>query len=149
MTNEATPHFSAFTDMAACTGPRNVLHLMFDPKGMRPHILNWEAVAEALLQRVYRESVGRIIDEKMKELLTSLRAYPDVKVEWQTRKSLHFVPIIPVSFVKGDQAFSYFSMVTTVGTPQSISTQELRIECMFPADEQTESGHMKLLGHPV
>jgi hypothetical protein len=39
----------------------------------------------------------------------------------------------------------YFSMVTTVGTPQTIAAQELRIESMFPADEETESEHLSLL----
>jgi hypothetical protein len=32
-------------------------------------------------------------------------------------------------------------MVTTVGTPQIIAAQELRIECMFPADDATEARH--------
>lgn len=29
----------------------------------------------------------------------------------------------------------WFSMVSTVGTPQTVSAQELRVECMFPADD--------------
>jgi hypothetical protein len=37
-------------------------------------------------------------------------------------------------------------MVTTVGTPQTVAAQELRIECMFPADEETEIQHIKLIG---
>jgi hypothetical protein len=37
-------------------------------------------------------------------------------------------------------------MVTTVGTPQTVAVQELRIESMFPADEETESEHLILLG---
>lgn len=137
--------FNAFIDLAARKGSRNVLHLMFDPEGMRPHIVNWETVAECLFQRVYRESIGRVIDEKTKDLLASLRAYPDVKTEWQMRKSLHSMPMIPISFVKSGQRFNYFSMVTTVGTPQSIPAQELRIECMFPADDETETRHERLL----
>ena len=36
-------------------------------------------------------------------------------------------------------------MVTTVGTPQTVAAQELRIECMFPADEETEALHAVLL----
>ena len=32
---------------------------------------------------------------------------------------------------------SYFSMVTTVGTPQDVTLQELRIESFFPADAAT------------
>jgi hypothetical protein len=37
-------------------------------------------------------------------------------------------------------------MVTTVGTPQTIAAQELRIECMFPADEATEAHHIEMIG---
>src|SRR5271166_294588 len=70
MTNDSAPRFfNCFVDMAARKGPRNVLHLIFDPKGIRPFIANWEDVAAGLFQRVYRESVGRVADEKTKELL--------------------------------------------------------------------------------
>jgi hypothetical protein len=31
-----------------------------------------------------------------------------------------------------EERFSYFSLITTVGTPQCITAQELRVECMFP-----------------
>jgi len=41
---------------------------------------------------------------------------------------------------------SYFSMVSTVGTPQTVAAQELRIECMFPADDETETRHIAMLG---
>ena len=70
MTNDAAPRFfGCFIDMAARKAPRNMLHLLFDPNGMRPFIANWEDVAKSLFQRVYRESVGRVIDEKTKALL--------------------------------------------------------------------------------
>jgi len=36
-------------------------------------------------------------------------------------------------------------MVTSVGTPQTIAAQELRLECMFPADDATETRHQQLL----
>jgi hypothetical protein len=35
--------------------------------------------------------------------------------------------------------------VTTVGTPQTIAAQELRVECMYPADDATEVFHAKPL----
>ena len=42
MTNEAAPLlFNCFIDMAARPSPRNLLHLMFDPAGMRPFVANW------------------------------------------------------------------------------------------------------------
>ncbi|KUY70115.1 transcriptional regulator [Burkholderia cepacia] len=39
----------------------------------------------------------------------------------------------------------YFSLVTTVGTLQSTAAQELRMECMFPADDATDARHRQLL----
>jgi transcriptional regulator with XRE-family HTH domain len=154
MTNDAAPRFfNCFIDMAARTGPRNMLHLVFDPQGMRPFVADWEAVAQSLIQRVYRESVGRVIDQKTQELLSALLAYPDVRAEWKNPKVLGampvtpVLPVIPLSFAKDGQVLNYFSMVTTVGTPQTIAAQELRIECLFPADDQTETQHERLMGN--
>jgi len=153
MTNESAPRFfNCFINLSARKGPRNMLHLMFDPAGMRPFIANWEDVAKSLVQRVYRESVGRVIDEKTQELLAALLAYPDVQAAWKSPPSVsataatRTMPVIPISFVKDDEVLSYFSMITTVGTPQTVAAQELRIECMFPADDVTEIRHAALLG---
>jgi transcriptional regulator with XRE-family HTH domain len=148
MTNESAPRFfNCFIDMAARRGPRNMLHLIFDPEGMRPFVADWENVARSLIQRVHRESVGRVIDEKTKELLAALLAYPDVKTRWKTPNLLSAAPVIPLSFVKDDQALNYFSMVTTVGTPQTIAAQELRVECLFPVDDATERHHVTMMGN--
>jgi transcriptional regulator with XRE-family HTH domain len=146
MTNECTPRFfNCFIDMAGRQGPRNMLHLMFDPKGMRPFVANWEDVAKSLFERVYRESIGRVVDDKTRELLAAVMAYPDVNSEWKNPVALGFMPVIPMSFVKDGQLLNYFSMVTTVGTPQTVAAQELRIESMFPADEETETRHVALM----
>src|SRR5580692_926832 len=67
MTNDAAPRlFNCFIDIAARPSPRNLLHLVFDPAGMRPFVANWPATARGLLARVYREALGRVIDEKTK-----------------------------------------------------------------------------------
>jgi MmyB-like transcription regulator ligand binding domain len=118
---------------------------MFDPRGMRPFVANWEDVAKSLFERVYRESIGRVVDEKTRELIAALLAYPDVSSEWKNPVALGFMPVIPMSFVKDGQLLNYFSMVTTVGTPQTVAAQELRIESMFPADEATETRHLALM----
>jgi len=146
MMNECAPRFfNCFIDVAAREGPQNILHLLFDPKGMRPFVVNWEDVAKSLFERVYRESVGRVVDEKTKALVAALLAYPDVKNEWKNPVALSFMPVIPIGFIKDRQVLNYFSMVTTVGTPQTVAAQELRIECMFPADEATEIHHASLM----
>jgi len=136
-TNKAAPRFfSSFIDLEGRQRPRNLLDLMFDPAGMRPFVENWGVVAAGLLQRVYRESVGHIVDQKTVELLNKLERYPGVKTLGAIPRT--HSPVLPITFVKGAARFSYFSLITTVGTPQSISAQELRIECMFPLDPESK-----------
>jgi hypothetical protein len=38
------------------------------------------------------------------------------------------------------------SIINYAETPQTVAAQELRIESMFPADEETEREHLLLLG---
>jgi transcriptional regulator with XRE-family HTH domain len=146
LTNDATQRlFNCFIDMAARQGRRNLLHLMFDPAGMRPFIANWPEAGRGLLARVHREALGHVIDAKTKSLLDELSQYPGVKSEWRTLKPVDTMPMIPLAFTKGGVTLSYFSMITTVGTPQTIAAEELRIECMFPADELTEREHSRFV----
>jgi transcriptional regulator with XRE-family HTH domain len=148
MTNEAAPRlFNHFIDMSARSGPRNMLHLIFDPQGMRPFVADWDEVARSLLQRVYRESVGRVIDDGTRSLIDDLLAYPNVPRDWKTHHgpaATPGMPMIPIGFKSEGAVLRYFSMVTTVGTPQNVAAQELRLECMFPADDATEARHQQL-----
>ncbi len=48
-------------------------------------------------------------------------------------------PVLPIVFRRGSQRFSYFSLITTVGTPQCITAQELRVESMFPTNAEERS----------
>jgi transcriptional regulator with XRE-family HTH domain len=148
MTNAAAPRFfGRFIDMHARTGPRNMLHLMFDPQGMRPFVHDWDDVARSLLQRVHREAIGRVIDGDTQTLLEALLAYPDVPEDWRSHHTLVAsggLPVIPLGFKADGEVRRYFSLVTNVGTPTSVAAQEIRLECMFPADDETEAWHMQI-----
>ena len=149
MTNDAAPRFfGCFIDMAAREGPRNLLRLMFDPHGMRPFVADWDTVSRSLLQRVHRESVGRVLDDETRQLLDDLLASPDAPRDWKTPPAptaAPSLPVIPIGFIHEGVVLRYFSLITTVGTPQSAAAQELRIECMFPADDATDARHRQLL----
>jgi transcriptional regulator with XRE-family HTH domain len=146
MTNEAAPRFfGRFIDLDAHPKPRNLLRLTFDPSGLRPFIANWEEASRGLLARVYRESVGRSLDGKTKALLVELMSFPDVKAERTAPNASDSLPVIPLAFAKGGERLSYFSIVATVGAPQAVAAQELRIESLFPADEATERRHVPFL----
>jgi hypothetical protein len=132
-TNEAAPRFfSSFVDLEMRPKPRNLLDLMLDPAGMRPFVEDWERVAAGLLQRVRREAVGQVVDAALQELLKRLHKYPGI--EGLKPPLAPQSPVLPVTFRRGNQRFSYFSLITTVGTPQCITAQEVRVECMFPTD---------------
>ena len=101
-----------------------------------------------LIQRIYRESVGWVVDEKSQDLISALLAYPGTKPEWRTaqvRRTPSDLPVIPIRFIKDGETLSYFSMLTTLATPQAIASQELRIESMFPMDDATETHHARTM----
>lgn len=138
-TNEAAPRFfGSFIDLEKRPKPRNLLDLMFDPMGMRPFVEEWERVGAGLLQRVRREAVGQVFDAKLQDLIGRLRQYPGVAT--LKRSPAPQSPVLPIVFRLGEQRFSYFSLITTVGTPQCITAQELRVECMFPTDLEERPG---------
>jgi transcriptional regulator with XRE-family HTH domain len=145
--NEAAPRFfGRFIDIAARPKPRNMLHLMFDPAGMRPFIRDWAGVSSSLLDRVRREAIGHVVDADSRALLDSLLAYDGPQVRRAQRPVRSELPMIPIGFTKDGIELNYFSMITTVGTPTAVAAQELRVECLFPADAETEHRHLSFRG---
>jgi hypothetical protein len=134
----AQTFFGFLRDHRPASAP-NVVRMMFDPNELRPYVSNWDAVGESLVRRVYREAVGGVPDEQTSALLEEVLAYPGVPAKWARSDSdMPLVPLIPVAFAKNGRNFTFFSAITTLGTPQDVTLQELRIECFFPLDEETE-----------
>jgi transcriptional regulator with XRE-family HTH domain len=147
-TNESTPNFfNCFIDMKTRKGPRNLLQLMFDPEGLRPFIANWEDVARSLFLRIYREAVGQFVDEKTEELMAGLSAGFEVKTDWEAPDTLGGLPVVPISFACEGHTLNYFSMISKVATPQMVAAEELRVECIFPADQDTERRHLAMMSN--
>ena len=150
LANDAAPRFFCrFVDLDARGTPRNLLHLMFDPAGMRPFIANWNTVAWSLLERVRREAVGHVVDQRTKDLVAALLAYSGANPTCTAPDLPGAAPIIPLSFVLDGCVLNYFSMVATVGTPQAVAAQELRVECMLPADDETDRRHRAMMANGV
>jgi transcriptional regulator with XRE-family HTH domain len=146
MANDAATAFFAQLQAghaAAAPGPPNVLRMMFHPDGVRRYVTNWPDVAEALVRRVRREAVGGAADARAQRILAEVLAYPGVPASLATVDATgSLLPIVPVHFARDGQRFAFFSTVTTLGTAQDVTLQELRIECFFPADDRTrEAAH--------
>ena len=136
--NEGTKRLLALFPECASVLPQNAVRLAFHPRGLRPFIENWEAVAARLIQRVHRASVANPSDETMRVFLDELLAYPDVPNRWRmVDLESPPPPVLTIDYRHHGRTLRLFSTVTTFGTPQDIALQELRIECFFPADEAT------------
>jgi transcriptional regulator with XRE-family HTH domain len=147
-TNDAATRFFGYLlapRPADQPAPTNVLRMMFDNDALRPFVSNWQAVAESLLLRARRESIGGTPDATTHALIEEVLSYPDVPPSLR-RASLGApqLPVIPVCFRKAGQDFNFFSAITTLGTPQDITVQEVRIESFFPADDATERAAREL-----
>jgi transcriptional regulator with XRE-family HTH domain len=143
MTNESAPRFfGAFLDLTQFPKPRNLLRLIFDPRGLRPFVSNWDEVAASLFQRVRREAVGGVMDERTQALISELQSLPDVPGDSRTADGPGTSPVVHIEFQHQGRATRWFSMVSTLGTPQAVSAEELRVECMFPADDASEATYL-------
>jgi transcriptional regulator with XRE-family HTH domain len=113
----------------------NIMRQVFDPADMRPFVENWEEVAGDLIGHLHHEAAT---DKTSRALLEEVLAYPDVPAKWERRElGAAPLPLMTVTFKKDDQRLTFFSTLTTFGTSRDITLEELRVECMFPADDET------------
>lgn len=128
-------------------GPHNVLKMTFHPEGFRPYILNFEAAAPVLLARTRREAAATG-SQPLQDLLDEILGYPGIPAEWRAPSpdAPPPPPVLPLHLAKGETQLKLFSMISTFGTPQDITTDELRVESFFPADAPTAELLRKLAG---
>jgi len=127
----------------------NAMRILFHPEGLRPHIVNWEEVGGHLMARLHREAIEHGPDEQTHALLDEISSYPGVPAGWRIPVPGERAPLLlTVHLRKGDLDLRMFTTITTLGTPQDITLQELRIEAFFAADPQTKSALKKIAATP-
>jgi len=123
----------------------NAMRLMLHPRGFRPHIVNWEAMAAALIQWLHRDVLSGFGGTETRRLLEELLSYPGVPARWRTLDlDASTAPFLAIEFRKDGLHLRFFSTLTSLGTPHDITLQELRVEAFFPADEATEEASQRL-----
>ena len=125
---------------AVTSPPRlNLLHLLFDPAGLRKVVVNWEVSARWLLNEAHRR-LAWTRDETLRQLIAEILRYPGVPARWrepdlETPRAL----ILPMELDLEGKIARMFSTVTTVSTPHDVTLQELHVEVFYPADAETEA----------
>jgi transcriptional regulator with XRE-family HTH domain len=118
----------------------NMLRLLCHPEGFREHLVNWEAVTQAVLARVQREVLhDRPGDIRRRTLYAEMLAYPGVPAPLRDVAGSGFPPlVVPVEVKRRDGgALRFLSTMATLGTAEDITLRELRIEAFYPADAAT------------
>ncbi|GGX52385.1 helix-turn-helix transcriptional regulator [Saccharospirillum salsuginis] len=117
-------------------GRINMLELIFDHRGLRPYMTNWDDVAALLLRRLTLQLQTRPNPE-LGELLETLLSM-DPPADWHAPEPQGWEgPMLTSELEINGQHLSVFSTLSSFGTALDVGLQELMIESYFPSDEAT------------
>jgi transcriptional regulator with XRE-family HTH domain len=117
--------------------PINLADALVAPDVLRPFLTNWADVVRYFVRSVEADAAADGTAETA-ALLERLLAYDGVQSAAKAPAvDAEIGPVLPMRFRKGDISLQLFTTIATLGTPQDVTLQELRIECFFPADEET------------
>ena len=124
--------------------PVSLLEAFFAPGPMRDAIENWEEVAWAGLARLRREATDRGPDPELEAVIHQiserLRGVPmPIDVDPDT---LVFCPRLRL----GGRRISTITTVVAFGATRDVTLNELRVELMFPADNDSAAFFRELAG---
>jgi transcriptional regulator with XRE-family HTH domain len=114
--------------------PLNIIRITLHPDGMRSRIVNFDAYSAHVLQRLQRQERAAG-DPAIRELIRECESYPGVMrpgdAPW------HIAPLLRLRLSADGPTLSFFTVVSTLGTPYDVTLDEIVIESFFPADAQT------------
>ncbi len=122
--------------IAKRVGGMNLMRMTLHPEGLRPYIQNFDEIATHLLTRAAHEAMDY---RELDRLLSEVLKYPGLPARSKhVDRSTSMLPILPMQLSLNDTQLSLFTTLTTFGTPMDITTDELRIENLYPADEASD-----------
>lgn len=137
MANEGFARFvSYFAGEQALLKYDNALTMMFAEDGLKPYIQDFEMIAQFVLMRIREEVIASQNPELMSIYKQHAENIPLGNIQNSTMD--HTIPLVTLTLCKDDVTASFFTTIATLGTPLDLTTQELRIEMLFPADERSK-----------
>jgi transcriptional regulator with XRE-family HTH domain len=117
--------------------PVNLADALVAPDVLRPHLVNWIEVVGYFIRSVEADAAADGSAETA-ALLKRLLAYEGVQAAVRAPPAeLAISPVLPMHFRKDGIDLRLFTTIATLGIPQDITLQELRIENFFPLDDPT------------
>jgi transcriptional regulator with XRE-family HTH domain len=119
--------------------PVNCLRLALHPRGMAPRVLNLAEWRDHLLHRLAR-AIALTGDPELVALQQELLSYPGPESATEPEPDPGAGVAVRLRLAAQDGTeLSFFSTITTFGTPIDITVSELSIEAFFPADDATST----------
>jgi transcriptional regulator with XRE-family HTH domain len=121
----------------------NVLRGLFHPDGYQRCVSNWHELAPIILRRLQNEIDAGKGSPELQVLLSELESYKGVPKHWKQHKPEQWLapivttPIVTIDIDTGTERLSLLSTISTLGTPQDVTLEELRIESYFPGNDAT------------
>jgi len=126
-------------DDVKALGRPNLIRITFHPRGLQRFVQNWAEAGPLLLGRLHREAQRLPSSDPLHRLLAEVAAYPGLTSEYKPPNvDRTLPPVVALHLKRDDVEARLFGTITTVGTPQDVTLQELRIETLLPADSMTE-----------
>lgn len=149
MANAATQRMIAMAAMLAGTtedalwakvcadGPRNMIQMSLHPEGLRAFVVNADEVVIAVLSRLSQEALDHPPSARLRELVMS---YPGMKaVARNVDVTARLSPVLATHFRIGGQDLKLFAMLSRFDMPRDLTTEDLRVETLYPADAASEA----------
>ena len=123
--------------------PLNHMKMFLAPDELRPFVENWPDVAAALVARARHEAMAAPLDSALQSTWRELLELPGLAAP-QLKESETPGPLCELRLTKGDLGIGLIGTVLTLGTPQDVTLQELRVELFMPADALSEAALVAL-----
>ena len=130
------------------TRPLNHMLMFLAPDELRPFVENWTSVAAALMSRARHEAMAAPLDPVLQSTWRELLRLPDLNVS-QLDEGSAPGPLCEVRLTSRDLRIGLIGAVLTLGTPQDVTLQELRVEMFMPADAASEAALTRLAAGEV
>jgi transcriptional regulator with XRE-family HTH domain len=143
--NSAIEAFAAWVDPELLEPPINALRVGLDPRGLAPWVINLGEVRAYFLERIQRQ-VGITGDDELAALLELVASYPAPEHERLPASEAAAREILTPLRLRtpNGSELSFVGTVATFGFAGEVTTSELSIESLFPADAATAETLEKL-----
>lgn len=128
-----------FFSLAGARGDSNLMREILAPGNVRDSIVNWGDTARSLLRLLELEVARRPHDAEAYALHAELLALDGVHPIMSTPPSNRNAPVLAIKIQIENDTLELFSLIATIGMSADATLDDLRIETLLPANDETRA----------